>query len=238
MSEEDFERVWLKKFSRCLGEIAEEKIRKEIMKGSEGFSVNSSQEKVITWSKEAMEKLDSLVDEKKRIDIMTSCACQYPTANLHEIRKTYEKTKDIDVVHCMLQEQFVSFLKNELKLNHELTEDIVNRGWGSAGIKKGTTIIATKIPKSGYLLEYVKESDPEKKRALYCHCPRVREAIKTGVTISPTYCYCGAGFYKGIWEYILQRSVEVEVLESVLQGDEVCKIAIYLSPDEKGNNLH
>jgi len=42
--------------------------------------------------------LDSLVDEKMRIDIMTGCACQYPKSNLKEIRKTYEETKDIDLV--------------------------------------------------------------------------------------------------------------------------------------------
>jgi predicted hydrocarbon binding protein len=44
------------------------------------------------------------------------------------------------------------------------------------------------------------------------------------------YCYCGAGFYKGIWEEILGEPVEVEVLESVLQGGDVCRIAIHL-PD-------
>ena len=42
------------------------------------------------------------------------------------------------------------------------------------------------------------------------------------------FCYCGAGFYKGIWEEIIQEEVKVEVLESVLKGDDVCKIAIYL----------
>ena len=71
-------------------------------------------------------------------------------------------------------------------------------------------------------------TDPEKKRQVYCHCPRVRDALKTGVTISPAYCYCGAGFYKGIWEEILQAPVEVEVLKSVLKGDQVCTIAIHL----------
>jgi hypothetical protein len=30
------------------------------------------------------------------------------------------------------------------------------------------------------------------------------------------------------WEEILQQPVEVEILESVFGGDEVCKIAIYL----------
>lgn len=198
------------------------------MKGSEDFSDNSSREEVINWSKEAMKKLDSLVDKKKRIEIMTCCACQYPKSDLKEMRRTYEETKNIDLVHQMLQEQFVSFLKNSLKLNNELIEEIVKRGWGSGGVKKGNTIIATKIPKSIYLIEYMKETDQEKKRALYCHCPRIREAIKSGTKISLTYCYCGAGFYSGIWEYILQQPVKVEVLESVLRGDGVCKIEIHL----------
>jgi predicted hydrocarbon binding protein len=54
--------------------------------------------------------------------------------------------------------------------------------------------------------------------------------LKTSETLSPTYCYCGAGFYQGIWEEILQQPVQVELLESVLKGDDVCKIAIYLPP--------
>jgi predicted hydrocarbon binding protein len=43
-----------------------------------------------------------------------------------------------------------------------------------------------------------------------------------------TYCYCGAGYYQAIWQEILQRPVEVEVRQSVLQGDDVCTIAIHL----------
>jgi len=231
MAEEDFdfEKHWLAKFSECLGEIAGENIQNEIMKGSEELSKNSNRGEVINWSKESMEKLDSLVDEKRRIDIMTGCACQYPKSDLQEIRKIYEETKDIDVVHQMLQKQFISFLKNSLRLDAELVEAIVNRGWGLAGIKKGNTIIATKIPKSGNLLEYMKETDPERKRALYCHCPRVRDVLKTSDRrLSTTYCYCGAGFYKGIWEEILQKLVKVKVLETVMKGDDVCKIAVYL----------
>jgi len=147
------------------------------------------------------------------------------------MRKTYEATQDIDLVHHTLQEQFESFLKDTLQLSDELIKEIVERGWGSAGVKKGNTIIATKIPKSGYLIEYMQETDPERKRRLYCHCPRIRDVLKTCETISPTYCYCGAGFYKGIWEEILQRPVEVKVLESVLKGDAVCKIAVHLPSD-------
>jgi predicted hydrocarbon binding protein len=74
------------------------------------------------------------------------------------------------------------------------------------------------------------ETDLVRKRALYCHCPRIRDALSSSVAISATYCYCGAGFYKGIWEEILQQPVEVELSETVLQGDEVCKFVVYLPP--------
>jgi len=230
--EQDFERAWLVKFSRCLDEIAGQEIRKKVMKGSGKLSSHSSRQEVIVWTKKAMERLELLADEDKRKTIMTGCACQYPKSALQEARKTYQETKDVDLVHQMLQEQFESFLKGTLGLDEKLIEEILKRGWGLAGVKKGNTIIATKIPKSGYLVEYMEETDPEKRRRYYCHCPRVRDGLKTHETISPTYCYCGAGFYKGIWEEILQKPVEVKLLESVLKGDDVCKIALYLPLDQ------
>ena len=228
MNNTDFERSWLSKLSSCLDKIAGEDTRKKILQGSEKLTSDSPSEEIIEWTRQATDRLDALVDEEKRIEIMTGCACRYPESELREIRDGYVKTKDIDLVHTMLQEKFLLFLRDSLKLSDELVEDIANRGWGLAGVRKGNTIIATKMPKSGNLEEYLRETDREKRRALYCHCPRIRKAIGSNTIISPTYCYCGAGFYKGIWEYILQQPVKVELLESILQGDEVCKVAIHL----------
>ena len=225
---QDFERAWLEKFSRCLDDVAGEDVRRQVMQGSEGLSLQSDRGEVIAWSQRAMERLDALAGEKERRDIMTGCACQYPKSELQEARQVYESTGDIDLAHRKLQEQFESFLRDVLALDDDLFAEIVRRGWGLAGIRRGDTIIATKIPKSGFLVEYMRETDPEKRRQCYCHCPRIRDALKTSAAISATYCYCGAGFYKGVWEEILQEPVEVEVLESVLQGDDACKIAIYL----------
>jgi len=224
----DFEQAWLAKFSGCLQRSGGEEIQKAVMEGSEGLSSQSSRQEVIDWSRKAMERLDSLMGEERAREIMVGCACQYPKSALQAIREEYEATGDIDLAHQMLQEQFESLLKESLQLDDELIAEIVGRGWGSAGVREGNTIIAIKIPKSGYLVEYMKETDPERRRQYYCHCPRIRDVLKTSETISPTYCYCGAGFYQGIWEEILQRPVRVQVLESVLRGDEVCKIAIHL----------
>ena len=225
---EDFEKYWLGKFSRSMEDIIGKEAKDKIMDGSDSFSDSSDRNEVISWSKRAMEDLDELVDAENRIEIMTRCACEYPKSELREMRKKYEETRSVEMAHGMLRDKFVFFLKDALHLDTGLINDIMDRGWGVAGRLEGNKIIATKIPKSGYLVDYMNETVAVKKRAIYCHCPRVREALKRGVQISPTYCYCGAGFYKGIWEEILQKPVKVEVLESVMRGDDVCKIAISL----------
>ena len=224
----DFERMWLRKFATALDESAGEEKRKEVMRGSKELSSASERDAVVCWSRQAMERLTKLVDGKQAQDVMTNCACQYPKADLRDVRLAYEETGDVDVALGMLQQKFETFLKETMQLEDEMILQIVNSGWGSAGVREGETIVATKIPKSGYLVQYMNESDPEKKRALYCHCPRIRDVLKTSETIPPVYCYCDAGFYKGMWEEILQKPVEVELLESVLKGDDVCKVAIHL----------
>jgi hypothetical protein len=222
----DFERYWLAKLGHCLEEMAGAAVRDEILAGSEGLSTDSDPQSVLDWTAAAMARLDWLVNETMRREIMTGCACQYPTEALQEIKQGYAETGDLAAAHHRLQEQFEAFLRENLKLEEALVEEVMARGWGLAGVLEGDRILATKIPKSGNLKAYLEETDPERKRQLYCHCPRVRQALQQDVTISPTYCYCGAGFYQGIWGEITGRPVQVELLESVLAGGEVCRVAI------------
>lgn len=224
----DFERYWQGKFADCLEEIAGQDVRSQVMQGGEKLSAASRSQAVIVWSQGAMERLERLVDEDKWRAIMTGCACQHPKESLSKIRRYYRASHDINGAQCMLQEQFEAFLASLPGITQAMIDEIVGNGWGLAGIRLGNTIIATKIPKSGFLVEYMQEQDPQKKRQLYCHCPRIRQALQTGAAISPTYCYCGAGFYKGIWEEILSQPVEVEVLETLLDGGDVCRVAIHL----------
>jgi predicted hydrocarbon binding protein len=225
----DFERYWLDKFSACLDELAGETVRRTVMAGSEGLSDVSPREEVIAWSRKAMVRLAALADEATCRSVMTSCACQYPTDNLREVRQVYESTGDLDKVLQMLQDRFETFLADTLHLDAATIREIALRGWGLAGRRQGMhTVVAIKIPKSGFLVEYMQESNPEVRRQYYCHCPRVRDALRSGQDLPAHYCYCGAGYYKGIWQEIVQQPVEVEVLESVLQGGDVCRIAVHL----------
>jgi len=175
-----------------------------------------------------MQRLEALVDAETAGLVMAGCACQHPKEGLQAVRKAYAETGDLAVAHRMLQEQFEAFLRASLELKEEHVQEVLSRGWGLAGILEGNRVLATKIPKSGQLVAYLEEADQQRRRQYYCHCPRVREALRTGEGLPMLYCYCGAGFYKGIWEEILQAPVEVRVLKSVLGGDDVCSIAVHL----------
>jgi len=52
-----------------------------------------------------------------------------------------------------------------------------------------------------------------------CYCGSVS---KTKEPFSATYCHCSCGWYRQLFETLLERPVEVELLSSILQGDENC----------------
>jgi hypothetical protein len=56
-----------------------------------------------------------------------------------------------------------------------------------------------------------------------CYCGAVSNAAEP---IPPTYCYCSCGWYKMLFETVLERSVVVELLSSIAQGADVCRFAI------------
>jgi hypothetical protein len=95
------------------------------------------------------------------------------------------------------------------------------------GVRQGDILYKVKIP---YLTaEYLKETDPLRKRYLYCHCPWARESIlQDEVNISSTFCNCSGGFMKKPWEVIFGQPLHAEMVQSVLAGDDCCRVAIHL----------
>jgi hypothetical protein len=226
----DFERTWQSKLAHSIETSASDEVRQKVLLGGAHLSDQSPRSDIIDWSRCAITELESSVPLETAELILTECACRYPNEALQPIREIYLQRGDITEVHGMLQSRFRDFLADTLVLDETEIETILDQGWGLAGLRQGNTVLATKIPKSGYLKEYLQEEDPQRRREMYCHCPRVRDSIKLNASLPKSYCYCGAGFYKDIWETILGEPVQVEVRSSVLQGDDACTIAIYL-PD-------
>ena len=69
-SEQDFEKAWQNKLSNALEDVAGKDIRDRVMEGSQSLSDTSSREHIILWSREAMEKLDELLNVEVRKEIM------------------------------------------------------------------------------------------------------------------------------------------------------------------------
>lgn len=58
-----------------------------------------------------------------------------------------------------------------------------------------------------------------------CYCGSVS---KTRQPFSATYCHCSCGWYRQLFETLLDRPVEVELLSSIIQGDERCQFLIHI----------
>ena len=162
-------------------------------------------------------------DEVK--DIMTGCACVRSHAELEFLRQEYLASKDIKKVHASLQEFFETFIKDYKQLTEEQIDLIRENGWGMAGKFYGDYIEVSKIPKEFH--EYFKETEVNMKKYRYCHCPRIRSVFKDGRgSPDKVYCYCGGGFYKDMWEYILNKEVKIELTKALTNGDDECKYRI------------
>lgn len=139
----------------------------------------------------------------------------------HYLRK--KKASFIEQLETCQQEGRLFFAQ---EVTNEVLEYVRNTPEVGGGVRNGNIVYETKIP---FLTkEYLSEEDQELKRYYYCHCPWAREAVRSGEKVAPIFCNCSAGFHKKPWEAIFQQKIEVDVLESVLKGDDRCRFAIHL----------
>ena len=137
-----------------------------------------------------------------------TCGLNTLINTIDERYKDY-KENPLENVGSMFQRGAFSEVINEYKRNtnniDELLIELNNAGIGGGNLKIEDNII------SG---TYVK-----------CYCP-YRHAL--GDSISPGYCNCTKGWAKIIFEIILDRPVEVELVQAISRGDEVCKFVAKL----------
>ena len=162
------------------------------------------------------DSLRDLPDYAWERDIYQSCA----NVDEYLVKK---KQKFMEQMETCQREGRLFFAQ---EVTNEVLDFIRNEPEMGGGLRVGNIVYETKIP---FLTkEYLAESDHTLKRYYYCHCPWAREAVKRGEFVTAIFCNCSAGFHKKPWEGALGQRVEVEVLESVLQGDDRCRFAIHL----------
>ena len=190
-----------------------------------------------------MENLEAELGVSERREILSSGPHAGPKKQYLPEKKEFLKCKSIYDFLTKKHKEYVEELEKHMKektlyFNQEITEEVLDyvrkTPTCQVGVREGDIIYVTKIP---YMAkEYLLEKNPKKKRYYACHCPWVREAIKSDLKISPDFCYCSAGFEKRLWDVIFGQNVKADVVRSVLRGDLICKFAIHIPKEHLGKH--
>ncbi len=196
---------------RVLGRAA----RDQVMAGAEQFTYQTPAEEYSEWIRAAVQRIDVLTgDPRQKFEMLACCAHVFPEERIAHLRSVYERAHDVDAV---------------------LGEMYDDYDWYEGPVRRGNVVYMIKIPFDQEA--YARATTPEERRLAYCHCSFVRPYLnEIPPRLSPTFCWCGAGWYKRLWEGILGRPVQIEHEESVLQGDEHCTLRITL-PITAGGEL-
>lgn len=192
---------WIIRFSKGLDENAGPAERERILEGVASFCPEKDPEGTARWIAGSIERMEGSLDRPACERVMLTCSHRYPENKMIEYRALYERTGDIDLVLRRICEDTeaagLSFVKRPER--------------------EGDEILFTKVPcdPEGYR----RARDDVGRRFHYCHCDVVRELVRMeDGRISRTFCTCGGGWYASLWRGIMGEPVEVELVESVLQG--------------------
>ena len=222
-----------------LGQAVGEQKRDEVFAGIEIPPLGTPNRDKPELTQAVMERLEQLVDPETCRQVLSSGLRYLEDAWYAEERTKYVEAGSIDAYLERKSQDLVAELEKlrdegGLYFTQPVTDEVIDfvrrHPEIGRGVREGNVLYEAKIP---YMtVEYLAETDERLKRYYYCHCPWVRESLREGdVSVSPTFCLCSAGFHKKSWEVIFGQPLQAEIVETVLQGDPWCKIAIHL-PEE------
>jgi effector-binding domain-containing protein len=193
---------WEKRLTDNLNRVLTEETSRQILQGIEHLALESTRQDRVQWVEGALERLDALTAEQQRFDILSRCAHVFSPRRIERLRAIYERNQDVDEVLAAMHE---------------------DPDWYEDPTRGGRIIYVTKVPRDAQ--GYEEAVDEAERRRHYCHCALVRN---NPIEIPPTFCCCGSGWYRQIWEGILGEPVQVEILSSLTRGDDTCQFAIQL----------
>jgi hypothetical protein len=225
----------LQNLSKKVKKTVGEKLHREIFERIEvpplgTFSVDKPK-----VTKKLMESLEVKLGEEDCRKVLLSGLHDAQKKEYLSERSTFLQSEDVDDFLRKRHKEYIRELEQHMKdqtlyftqeINEEVLDYVRNTPTCQNGVREDNIIYVTKIP---YMAkQYLNEKNARTKRYYYCHCPWVREGIKSGIDVSPNFCYCSAGFEKRPWDVIFNQPVKAEVIETVLKGDLICKFAIHI----------
>lgn len=229
----------LDNLARELSEVVGEEKSKKILQGISFPVLGTTAMKKPVITKKVIQRLEENLDENTCYKILVSNLHGIPKESYNRQREKFLEAKNIDEYLTERHTNFIKILEKHRdeqtlfytqEVDAEVVEHVKNNPQIEGGIRKGKILYTEKIP---YLTKkFLNETDENMKKYFYCHCTWVREALRTGeIDVPSKFCKCSAGYYKNQWDVILDQPVNVEVLETILDGDSRCLFAIHL-PEE------
>jgi effector-binding domain-containing protein len=186
-----------------------------VVLGSDAIALESTVDDRFCWIKGAMERLDGMAGEHQKYDAVSGCAHVFPRGQIAKLTEIYESARMEADDPLAAVDAVLEFMDGD-------------PGWGEPPRREGRAIYTSKKPRDPKGYESAKD-DAERRKA-YCFCPLVRNHLEDG-GMPVTFCYCGAGWYRQQWEGAIGKPVRVEIVESLLKGDDRCTFAVYLPED-------
>jgi effector-binding domain-containing protein len=205
---------WNRLFSDHLAREISEDVQREVMQRSEEFTVDSRVDERFQWVRGAVGRLCDLAKEDQIYEVLSRCSHIFPQGQIEKLGVVYEAAiakgkRPLEAVDAVIE-----FMGDD-------------PGWGERPRREGNVIYSAKKPRDPQGFKDAK-TEAERRRA-YCFCPLVRSHMEDGMPVS--FCYCGAGWYRQQWEGAIGQPVRMEIVKSLLKGDDVCEFAVYL-PEE------
>ena len=208
---------WIESLERGLSERVDTETAATVTTGADAVRHDFDAERLRSWVRGALARLDKAVPcERTRACVLNGCAHRYPMSQLLRMKAAYEEEGDI-----------IAFIER-LNRDDRLFPSQIFRKEG----EPRHVVFIEKIIPPWNRAAYDRSTDPIEKRYYGCFCSLVKEVIRTGEALSPSFCHCSAGWFVQMWETILDRSaIRVDVVRSILRGDDRCVFAVHLPED-------
>ncbi len=224
-------------FSKMLIEEFGKEVRNEIFEDKEEPPLGLHPKKKPEITKKLVKRFITKFGEEKSSEFFAIGLRDKYIESYKKPRERFLETSNIDIFLDQKRQKFLETLESHLKdkslfftqeINSDCIDYVKNDPTIESGVRDGKVVIITKIP---YMtIPYLNSSDEKEKRYSFCHNPWIREALlEEDKPISPIFCNCSGAYYKNYWEAVLDHHpLKVELLESVIKGDNVCRFALHL----------
>ncbi len=199
-------------------------------------SLGTSGTELYYYTNKIMNRMEKSLNPELYRKILAGNNHNIPKENFLKEKDFYEKAENLDTYLKDKHQRKVAELQKycddskiwfEQKITQEVVDYVNSNQEILSAVRKEDELYITKIPYD--LLNFLNTDELRMKYYYTCHCPFIRESfLSKQEQINANWCYCSAGFVKFPFEVIFDTELEVELLESPLMGDELCRFRIHL----------